>query len=250
MELDPFDLSPARPLPAEVDQPLHRLGLALEDGLHGAVPVVSHPAGHPVLEREAAHAVAEEDSLDVAVDDDTAAHAPYSRRVDRFVEALAAARIGATFNQYAAHPYLRERLRAYLESRRRATTLLVGEAAGYRGARVSGLPFTSERQLTGTGPAEASATIVQTTLAELEVAEDVLLWNVVPTHPGTETSNRRPTREEVVGGLPFLEPLTRGRRVIAVGRLAEEATRAPYVRHPSRGGAGAFRNGLLELLRG
>jgi hypothetical protein len=91
---------------------------------------------------------------------------------------------------------------------------------------------------------------VQTTLAELGVAGDVLLWNVVPTHPGTETSNRRPTREEVVGGLPFLERLTRGRRVIAVGRLAQAATGAPYVRHPSRGGAGAFRAGLLELLRG
>lgn len=184
------------------------------------------------------------------MDDDTGAHAPYSRFVDRFVAALASARIGETFNQYAAHPHLRERLRAYLESRRDAPVLLVGEAAGYRGARVSGLPFTSERQLTGTGPAEAAATIVQATLEELGVAETVLLWNVVPTHPGTETSNRRPTREEVVGGLPFLDRLARGRRVIAVGRLAQEATGAPYVRHPSRGGARAFRDGLLELLTG
>jgi uracil-DNA glycosylase len=178
------------------------------------------------------------------MDDDTTAH------VRSFVEELARARIGATFNQYAAHTHLRKRLREYLESRRRASILIVGEAAGYRGARVSGLPFTSERQLTGTGPAEPSATIVQNTLAELGLADAVLLWNVVPTHPGTETSNRRPTREEVAAGLPFLEPLARGRRVIAVGRLAQEATGAPYVRHPSRGGARAFRDGLLELLRG
>ena len=161
---------------------------------------------------------------------------------------LARASIGDTFNQYAAAPHLRERLTAYLAARRRARVLIVGEAAGYRGARVSGIPFTSERQLTGAGPAEASATIVHRVLAELGIEDDVLLWNVVPTHPGTVSSNRRPTREEAAAGLRFLEPLASGRRVIAVGRLAEEVTGAPYVRHPSRGGARRFRAGLLESL--
>ena len=164
-------------------------------------------------------------------------------RVDRLVERLAAATIGETFNQYA-DPRLAERLRVYLESRAEAGFLLVGEAAGYRGARVSGLPFTSERQLTGTGPAEASATIVQRTLAELGLVSDVLLWNVVPTHPGTETSNRRPTRDDVEDSRPFLDELARGRRVIAVGRLAHAVTGAVYVRHPSHGGARAFASGL------
>ena len=40
------------------------------------------------------------------------------------------------------------------------------------------------------GPAEASATIVQRVLAELGVTADVLLWNVVPTHPGGERLSR------------------------------------------------------------
>jgi uracil-DNA glycosylase len=168
--------------------------------------------------------------------------------VEQLVDALARARIGATFNQYAASPHLRERLRTYLVARRRAPILLVGEAAGYRGARVSGIPFTSERQLTGAGPAEASATIVHRVLRELGLEDEVLLWNLVPTHPGTESSNRRPARAEVDAGLPFLEPLARGRHMVAVGRLAEEATGAPYVRHPSRGGARQFRAGLLESL--
>jgi uracil-DNA glycosylase family 4 len=144
----------------------------------------------------------------------------------------------------------RERLARYLDEQRDAPIILVGEAAGYRGARVSGVPFTSERQLSGTGPAEATATIVHGVLAELGLAERVLLWNVVPTHPGTPTSNRRPTRAEVEASRPFLEELARGRRVIAVGRLAQTVTGAPYVRHPSHGGARSFRAGLLELLAG
>jgi hypothetical protein len=169
-------------------------------------------------------------------------------RADLVAE-LAAARIGSTFNQYRGSELRRERLRAYLADRAGAGILLVGEAAGYRGARVSGLPFTSERQVSGTGPAEATATIVQAVLAELDLAVEVLLWNVVPTHPGTATSNRRPTRAEVEAGLRFARPLARGRRVVAVGRVAEAALGAPYVRHPSRGGATAFREALARAVR-
>jgi uracil-DNA glycosylase len=164
------------------------------------------------------------------------------------VERLAVARIGATFNQYAASPRLRERLAAYLEARRDAPILLVGEAAGYRGARVSGIPFTSERQLTGAGPAETSATIVHRTLAELGLAEEVLLWNLVPTHPGTERSNRRPTRIEIAAARPFLAELARGRRVVPVGRRAHWELGGAYVRHPAHGGSRGFRAGLLQQL--
>jgi uracil-DNA glycosylase len=168
--------------------------------------------------------------------------------VEDLVSALARARIGATHNQYADSALRRDRLRAYLEARRRAPVLLVGEAAGYRGARVSGLPFTSERQLTGAGPAEATATVVHRALDELGATEDVLLWNAVPTHPGTERSNRPPTQAEIRAARPFLAELARGRHVIAVGRVAERELGAPYVRHPSRGGAPAFRAGLAAAL--
>jgi uracil-DNA glycosylase len=169
----------------------------------------------------------------------------------KFVTKLAGAQIGTTFNFYrdgADACLRRERLTRYLEEKQGARLLLVGEAPGFRGARVSGVPFTSERQLTGAGPAEATATVVQETLAELEL--DALCWNVVPTHPGTESSNRRPTAGEVAAGLPFLAELATGRILVAVGRLAERVTHAPYVRHPSHGGKAAFRGGLLRFRAG
>ena len=161
-----------------------------------------------------------------------------------FVTRLAAAEIGATYNQYTDSALLRHRLASYLAARRDAQVVLVGEAAGYRGARVSGIPFTSERQLTGAGPAEATATNGHRLLAALGVEDEVLLWNVVPTHPGDEISNRRPTRAEVEASSPFLHELTQGRFSIAVGRLAASVLDVPYVRHPSHGGAAAFEEGL------
>jgi hypothetical protein len=55
-----------------------------------------------------------------------------------FIARLAAAEIGATCNFYRG-------------------VVVVAEAPGYRGTRVSGIPLTSERQLTGSGPPEAPA---------------------------------------------------------------------------------------------
>jgi hypothetical protein len=168
----------------------------------------------------------------------------------KLVAELAAARIGATYNQYADSELRRGRLRDYLERRISAPILLVGEAAGYCGARVSGLAFTSERQLTGAGPAEASATIVHRVLAELGLEDQVLLWNLVPTHPGTATSNRAPRRAEIRAARPFLDALAHGRHVVPVGRLAHAELGGDYVRHPAHGGAAEFRAGLLRFSAG
>jgi uracil-DNA glycosylase family 4 len=173
-------------------------------------------------------------------------------RAESLVARLAEARIGETFNFYRegeGAALRRERLTAYLKERRPARLLLVGEAAGYRGARVSGIPFTSERQLTGRGPAEATATIVHRVLGVLGLEEDVLLWNVVPTHPhlpDEPASNRRPTRAEVEAARPFLQELARGRVVLPVGRLAHAELGGPHLRHPSHGGAAAFRAALAR----
>lgn len=168
------------------------------------------------------------------------------------MDALAQAHIGETFNFYRrgrGAGLRRARLAAYLELHADAPLLLVAEAPGFRGTRISGVPLTSERQLSGSGPSEATATIVHRVLAELGLEQLVLLWNVVPTHPhlpGNPASNRRPTQTEVEDSRPFLDALARGRSVIAVGRLAESALGIPGIRHPSHGGAIAFRAGLME----
>ena len=78
----------------------------------------------------------------------------------------------------------------------------------------------------------------------------MLLWNVVPTHPGDERSNRRPTRAEIEAGVPFARELRpRPPRRAPSGAIAHEAL-GGAVRPPSvarrRGGSSA--RGLEELL--
>ena len=131
-----------------------------------------------------------------------------------FVERLAAARIGGTFNQYAESRLRRERLARYLRDRRRARLLLVGEAPGYRGARVSGIPFTSERQLTGTGPAEATATIVRRTLAELD--------ETIADRLDPHLASRPPAIPQLELATPRLVPLD-GRVIEDAGHAVEMA---------------------------
>ncbi|HVS44674.1 MAG TPA: uracil-DNA glycosylase [Candidatus Dormibacteraeota bacterium] len=196
--------------------------------------------------------------------------------LDRLVADLAAMRLGATFNQYTqwggddcgpeAPLIRRENLRRQLRERRDAPVVAVAEAAGWRGARYSGLVLLCERQLAEDGPyrrssrhprgwSEPSATIVQSALAAGGWSESVLLWNLVPTHPaGADPhSNRRPTRAELEAGAGVLRRLldaVRPRHVVAIGRLAQAALGegVPVVRHPANGGATACRAGLGALL--
>lgn len=194
--------------------------------------------------------------------------------VESFLGRLAATEIGATFNQYREWvPGLDDgpdapsrrlaNLRGHLAARAgRCALLLVGEAAGHLGCRFSGIAFTSERQLppeqrTSTHPrgySEPSATIVTGTLAALGLDTATVRFNAVPTHPhrpGEPCSNRTPTGEEVEHGRALLADLIDAlapARVVAVGRVAGRLLPdARCVRHPARGGATAFRQGLAEI---
>lgn len=133
----------------------------------------------------------------------------------------------------------RDRLRTYLLEQWSAPLLFVAEAPGYRGARLSGVPMTSLRQLEGgKAPAEATATRIRAGLARHGLLDQVLLWNIVPFHPhkpGDPRSNRPPTRQECQQGLAWVTRLAEGRRIVTVGDKARQHLpgAAGHVRHPS-----------------
>ena len=184
--------------------------------------------------------------------------------------------IGATFNQFRDAgpddvpdaPAIRlANLRHYVEDRREADVIAVGEAAGYQGMRWSGIAFTSEFDLLRWGAPfrrssrrprpwkEPSGTIVHGILEQLGAERRVILWNTVPTHPylpGRPLSNRRPTREEIAAGRVVVErlvDLVQPRVLVGVGRIACAALpEAHYVRHPAQSGATAFRAGMRQIL--
>jgi hypothetical protein len=167
------------------------------------------------------------------------------------------------------------RLRSHLSAS--VARILIGEAAGYQGCHVSGIPFTSERVIiAGEVPrvscagrrlsvrarpwSEPSATIVWNTLHALGIADTTILWNAYPWHPfkpGRAHSNRTPNHSERAFGLPVLEALIQAYppvQLFAVGRHAQQALHelglsAIPLRHPSMGGAALFHRGLSAALR-
>jgi hypothetical protein len=168
-----------------------------------------------------------------------------------------------------------ERLRSHLGARPKL--MLLGEASGYQGCHVSGIPFTSERLLmAGAIPrvvlstprlssrplpwSEPSATTIWSALHELGIAGDTVLWNAFPWHPfksGQRQSNRTPKPQERTLGLPVLGALLAafpGVVLGAVGRHAQHSMAdcgrdAFALRHPSMGGVTAFRAGLRQLVK-
>ena len=207
--------------------------------------------------------------------------------LENFMQLLQQDTPEGVFNPWAHHdastdlladaPLRRQRrLRAHLAVR--ARQVLIGEAAGYQGCKVSGIPFTSERLiLEGAIPrvasqterlssrprpwSEPSATTVWKTLHALGIAPTTVLWNAYPWHPhkpGGLHSNRTPTRTERLAGVPVLHAylaLHPGARVFAVGRnaeasLAELGITATPLRHPSMGGALEFARQLQRSILG
>ncbi|MFA6665917.1 MAG: uracil-DNA glycosylase [Armatimonadota bacterium] len=203
----------------------------------------------------------------------------------RFVDDLAACQVPPNAcNQYSydeeANAVRRDNLILYLRqmAERSPGVLLVGEAAGYHGCRLTGVPFTSEDILlcgipkfglfgsahgyrtTGdsSNPCkERTASMVWAVLSQLD--QPPMLWNAYPFHPfieGMPCTNRPPTSSEIRTGKAFLTILIEIasiRTIIAVGKKAGEAltdlgVRFYLVRHPSHGGRKEFASGIADIM--
>lgn len=181
----------------------------------------------------------------------------------------------ASLDRSDADRIRRQNLQAYLQAfSRPPRVLLVGEAPGWRGARFSGVPFTSEAQLiNGSLPlrgaqsssaphpyTETSASTTWDKLIACDLYPAAFIWNAFPLHPhkpGIPTTNRKPTQHECRQFRPLLEELIhllKPRTIVAVGRSAEDVLsdskiESVYVRHPSHGGGPAFRSGIDQVVR-
>lgn len=210
-----------------------------------------------------------------------------SDSITAFIDSLARTEPPANvFNQYSydflENAVRRHNLGLYLARMREVNpgTLLVAEAPGYRGMRLTGVPFTSpslvragldEFQLFGEArgyqsPAEhahikkeQSGTIVWQTLRDAKSLP--LIWNAFPFHPhlpGKPLSNRTPTAKELEMGLPFLRDmiaLFEIHEVVAIGNKAfDSLTRLGFacqkVRHPAQSGKNQFVEGICRILGG
>lgn len=162
----------------------------------------------------------------------------------------------------------RDRLLAHLGRVDGGDLVIVGEAPGWKGARQSGVPFTSAKAVGLDGSSEGSATIVHGMLSSLGIADRTLLWNAFPLHPhaaGMPRTNRTPTSNELDAGLDPLRLAVAGRRIICVGNPARRSVErllnievpgagdaiatssAVALRHPANGGAPEFRSGLVTV---
>lgn len=188
-------------------------------------------------------------------------------------------------NQYAydvdANDVRRANLLLYLQQMKALdpSVLLVGEAAGYKGTRQSGIPLVSEHimlegipgvRLLGrhhgyrkTDEFPGHIWRSQTTTALWGVLREVrhvpLLWDAFPFHPyrqENQSKNRTPTTAELMSAQPFLRELLATfnvRVVVAMGNKAKESLsqmgiESEKVRHPAQGGKAQFRREFLAIL--
>ena len=202
------------------------------------------------------------------------------KQIDNFISNLSSVqKMNNTTNLYFGNSreskIRRNNLKVYLVKMKTLNPkfLILGEAPGHKGCRLSGIAFTSERVLSENAffhneqilfvndrnklESEISATIVWNEISKLN--EKPLIWNIFPFHPhllNDIKTNRTPTKTELEEGKSFLNDLLEIydiKKIIALGRKPEsqlEKIGLPfsYVRHPSNGGKNDFIKGLYTEL--
>ena len=201
-----------------------------------------------------------------------------------FIERLARAETAPdAYNPFGAgdNPYnaiRRANLECFLNDvyARQPKFALIGEAPGYKGMRLTGVPLMSRRMLLTGIPSlgmfgaaqgyadvpepgferiqsEQSGTIAWGMLAELGIVP--IVWAAFPFHPHQSDkalTNRPPRRPEVKMGASFLLELLdifKPQKVIAFGNVAygsltELGVPCVKIRHPAQGGKNDFVAGL------
>ena len=181
-----------------------------------------------------------------------------------------------------SNPYLitsiANNLRVYLDSmlkQKGKRILLVGEAPGYKGCKITGIPFTSgdvfetiehpflkkiRKKITLKNiEKENTASIVWRYLATKEITP--LFWNSYPYHPHPQddkNKNRAPKAQEIEQGVVYLRGLKElfkpkviagiGNSGVKCAKLAFPEWEVFYIRHPSFGGKADFIKGMDKLL--
>lgn len=209
-------------------------------------------------------------------------------KIESFLETLQRKKNTPTVtNQYLDDGVVNN-LRLYLEYMLEHTSaqpgrrvLLVGEAPGYKGCRITGIPFSSVKVLMSTEhplfdtiksqlylsddalrdmASENTATIVWQYLVNKKTVP--LFWNSFPfhTHPkGKKNKNRAPNSKEIAQGIAYLQQLYAifqpdivagvGVKGVECARKAYPELSVKYIRHPSYGGKSEFVEGMSSIIQ-
>lgn len=179
----------------------------------------------------------------------------------------------------------RENLYNYLQRimNNNSKVMLIGEAPGYHGCRLSGIAFTSEDKFTediipgimgkdlgykiyskGKPEREFSASTVWPKLKDWYFlhASVPLLWNICPFHPHKENdfmSNRTPRKKEIERGIKYFLELVDIFEIQHIGCIGRKSyntiktmginTSIEYLRHPSCGGKTEFEIMIGEYMK-
>ena len=204
-----------------------------------------------------------------------------NEKIDNFINGLQQEKNTSEYtNQYSNQTKNYEsaanNLKLYLNNiyTRKPEHIFIGESPGYRGCRITGIPFTSEyilvnNKLFGVNNGykivnennlhkENTATIIWQYFEKSKLVP--FFWNAFPFHPhkieNTE-SNRKPSRHELDIGKMCLKKLTtifNVRHFVSIGKIANKILNETNIdniciRHPSNGGKNDFILGMNKLLQ-